>query len=243
MDKDDVKRKFILAIELALKTKCTYAKKSNLLLNLISLNIDLGRNDRIYKIMKSYFFFHLKAVKHSAHGYDKVNLAKLNDLIDLLPLSQRVSFVDYCITIVKLNHTEETFDWLLNKRHECRIKFLWNEKRVCARMLSILLLASFNIRNLILAIIITFVAISLVLVPTPYEKLAVFEISYHNYTTNQFFNHIANMLTLFLDIDNDLKVDGTGFISVVILVLAKLAYILLIVNFIYLRLIDKLSVK
>lgn len=243
MNKNNIKRKLIEDIEQSLKGKCTLTEKSCLLLNLIQLNIDLERQDKIYPIMKSYFFFHLKSVKNSAHGYDKVNLEKLNELINSLPVKQKVSFLDYCVSLVKLNHTEETLDWLLDKRHKCRAEYLWKEKSVNKKLLSILLLASSNVRNLIITIILIFFIVSLILAPSPCEQLSIFEIQYHDYSDSLFLNHIANMLTMFLDFDNDLKVSPSGFVSLLFLAMAKIIYILLIVNFIYLRLVDKLSVN
>ena len=56
-------------------------------------------------------------------------------------------------------------------------------------------------------------------------------------------NHFLNMCSLFADIDNDLKINPLNWLGVLLIIFSKIIFILLIVNFIYRKLSDKIAVK
>ncbi|MCW2119206.1 hypothetical protein [Flavobacterium sp. 7A] len=235
----NIKRKIDIE-EYRLRTEISDDEKSNILYNLIFLKKKANLDEYIYKDIKLFIYHYLRHLKSANYGYDNINYDKILTLINLLPLDQKVSIIDYII----LNSTKElpevNQNWFLTKKHNFKIEEIFKLKKKNKYIYGIFLICGKSTTNLLLSLILIFILINIILLPAYNASFELFKITYEIYSDNFTINHILNVLTLFVDLDNKLTITPNNYFGLLLIVFGKILFAILLINFIYIKISDKI---
>lgn len=205
--------------------------------NLICLKNQIDVDN--YVDAKKFIFHYLQYLIDEKYGYDDFNYLKIEQMLLYLNKAGRVTILEYLYREFKVNSLDIDQKWYEKVKSKYQIKAIL-ESKISIKYLQILpLWLTVKISRLICFIIATFILLLLFLLPAPSPFMELFDITYHSYYDSFFGNHIANVLTLFFDLDNDLKISPLNFYGILLIGLVKTVYTLLFVNYLYLKVIDR----
>jgi hypothetical protein len=213
----------------------------NILYNLISLKNRIHKTKDNYKDIKSFINYYIDVIKFSDYGYDVINYEKIEKLINLLEYKEQISVLQYAISVTKRELPEHNKEWFVEKKHKCEIDHIWSQKTINLFPKAFFLYSGLNISRLLLTLLLFFLLTCLILLPSPKFFFPFFNITYDNYSESFIINHFLNIFSLFADIDNDFKIKPINWFGLISLVLGKISFIILIVNFFYRKITDKIS--
>jgi hypothetical protein len=224
--------------------KNTSSKVSaNIIYNLIYIKDKNIRYDDKYKDIKSFFNYYIDSKKDANFGYDNLNYIKINNLIKLLSPIERTAIIDYFTSKLTKEFPEVNREWFVAKKHENEVSLIFSSKQYLKYPKAIFLFLGKDMLRVFLVLFFFFILISTLLLPAFSESFVIFKIKYENYSDVFIINHILNMLSLFSDLDNSLKISPLNWFGLLTLILGKILFILLVVNFFYIRITDKMSLK
>lgn len=215
----------------------------NILYNIIRLSKVIGKSDDNYRLTKKFFVNYVESIKTANYGYDNFNYLKLEKLFVELNINERISILEFSITTVSRELPELDTHWFLDLKHQYEIDRIFSQREVANYPKGILLYCGRNLPRLFVTLCVLVAFSYVVLLPAPAPCMEVFRIKYEIYVDNYWLNHFVNILGLFADIDSDFEIKPVGFWGAIVLIVSKLSFIVLIVNFVYIRLSDKIAVK
>lgn len=213
----------------------------NKISNLIKLKFEYNDNRNIYIYIKLLIEKYIEVIKYSDYGYDTFNYIKLEQVLYYISLSQRVSILKYTISRIANELPDFEKDWFINQKNIAEISLIkQNFKKNPKVFRLIALYAGKNTYYTLISILIVFLIPVIVLLPAPIPQLIWFEISYNNYSDVYFVNHILNLLGFFADIDNDFNIEPQNALASFFFIFYKIIFIILIANFLYTKITDKI---
>ncbi len=221
----------------------TESEKSNVLYNIIKLKINVSSTEGLYKDIKQFIDTYIETIKLADYGYDNYNYSKINQLINYLPSSQQISILQYIISVSSRELPEHDRAWFITRKHKSEIKEIFESRNYVLYPKTAFLYLGQSITRLLLGLFILFIITCLILLPAPIESLEILEVTIENYSQHSILNHIMNVLTLFADLDNCLKVEPIGLSGLLIIIIGKFLFVILIINFFYFKISDKISQK
>ena len=233
----------ILIEEAKLETNKSPTEIVNILYNLIHLKNKVGRIDQNYIDIKKFVDNYFEVLKISNYGYDSINYSKFEKLLKFLPHKEQYEILRYSISVSTRELPEYNKDWFVARKHQAEIGKILNDKIFTQYPKAFFLYTGLSTGRLLVALTVFFVLVTAILLPAKFEKFAVFDVKYHNYNSNFLVNHFLNILTLFADLDNNLKIEPLNWWALILIIIAKVSFVLLIVNYIYRKIIDKISIK
>lgn len=219
------------------------SEKSNILYNIIKLKVKSSQSDGLYKDIKQFSDLYIETIKLADYGYDNYNYSKIDQLIEYLPLNEQISILQYIISVSARELPEHERTWFITRKHKSEIKQIIESKNYILFPKTIFLYLGQSIFRLFIGLSVLFIITCLILLPAPVDSLAIFEISYENYSHNSVLNHTMNVLALFADLENNLKVEPIGLFGLMLIIIGKLLFITFIINFFYFKISDKISQK
>ncbi len=219
------------------------SEKSNILYNIVKLKVKISQSDGLYKDIKQFVDSYIETIKLADYGYDNYNYSKIEQLIDPLPSNQQISILQYITSVTSRELPEHDRTWFITRKHKSEIKQILESKNYLQYPKTVFLYLGQSITRLLLGLTLLFVITCFILLPAPIDSLAIFDITYENYSQYSLINHIMNVLTLFADIENDLKVEPLSLIGLIVIIIGKLLFISFIINFFYFKISDKISQK
>lgn len=215
----------------------------NILYNIICLNIHAGLTTENYKLAKLLMHHYVVVIRSEDYGYDRFNYSKLAKVIESLSYDRQIALLDYSLSLVSKELPEFDNDWFVGKRKICEINKIFGERHYSSYPKAILLSLSLDLCRLLLSLFILFFATCFILLPAPFPSWVVFRIDYEPYSVKFALNHFLNTLTIFADIDNDFKIKPIMWYGVLLQVVGKMLYVILIANFAYGKISDKIRLK
>lgn len=234
---------FIANEELKLEQSVSINEKIGILYNLIIFNNSILKNKDNYKNIKKLIGYCIEQIKISDYGYDTINYNKLNTVLIFLGYKEQIAIYKYSLSTLKRELPEHDTEWFLNKLNRAEINDILCNRKFIKYPKAIFLIASTDLKSLLIILLLFIGVVYLVLLPSHYSSLAIFNITYENYSSNFYVNHMLNILSLFSDLDNDFKIVSINGLGLLEIILAKIIFLLLIVNFIYKKVSDKISIK
>ena len=215
-------------------------EKVNILYNLIVCK-HKSLNQSIYIDIKHFINSYIEAAKKNDFGYDSFCIPKVLKVIDFLDCNKRIALLNYLLSTLSREFPEIDVDWVHNSISKAKIDEIITEKNYKQFPKAFLLYSSLKIHTLLITLFLFFVLIFVILLPAPFSFMELFKLEYSDYSSNFILNHLFNVMMLFSGIDDSITaLNGVG---VILYVIAKISFVLLIVNFVYKRISDKISLK
>lgn len=213
----------------------------NMLYNLIVLKGSIQDKNDLYKLSKKFFKYYIEVIKNSNYGYDTFNFNKVKNVLNQMDLKSQASILQFVISNMTKELPEYEKDWFVCEKNKIQLKDLVCNFNAKNSFKIIALFSGLNFYTLLLTLVLVFTLVSIILLPAKFESCQLFEIKYDNYSTDFYVNHVLNILTLFADFDNDFKVKPLNWFATILMIVAKITFITIIVNFIYVKITDKIT--
>jgi hypothetical protein len=204
--------------------------------------INHSGDNSIYLDLKYFFKLYLKAIEEKDNNYDDISINMIERKVSSLSDIEKIKLLKIFKRELLLNHYVEYID-------ECNRCILKAElKHYCSKftfrhLLKIVAIwSSASIRNLFISLIIFFAFSSLFFLPAPCNELTTFNLEYRSFCSGSVFNFILNILSLFFDIESGLKVTPINGIGVLQMILGKVIYLSILINFFIKKLTDLLKI-
>lgn len=221
------------------------SKDSNEIVNRIYNLIFIKHEEKfsIYTDIKTFIKYYTKLVETNKYGYDSLCYDKAFKVIDLLPYNERISLLNFLISTIVREYPEFEIETIQTKIKTIKIKTIFVEKEWLKIPNAILLWSSLRLSTLFFVLLLFIVIVYVILLPAPTFFTPLFEIKHANYSNNLHLNHILNVLSLFVGIDNSCEIRALNPLGLIELMVGKIVFILVIVNFVYKKITDKISIK
>lgn len=214
---------------------------TNWLYNLILLKRSINDKTEIYKLSKSFIIHYIALIKESDFGYDTFNYDKIEKILGCIDYKSQISLLQFIISNMTKELPEYDKEWFVLKKNRIQIKDILQDFKLSKTLELTSLFAGLNIYTLIVTLSLVFLITSIILLPSPNSFFEIFEIKYDTYSTCFILNHFLNILTLFADFDNEFKITPLNWFATIIMVAGKVMFIILIVNFVFTKITDKIS--
>lgn len=200
-------------------------------------------SDTLYLDLKKFIKSYILAVDNKESGYDKINVQVIYDKISKVDLTLRANLLHYLkrelIKNAFLDEADECKEYIyLNK-----ILVFKKQRDIFCKVKWLLLLSSKNIKNLSISIILLFVIIYLVQLEAPNEFMTLFEKKYVAFDEISFFNNLANLLCMLLDLNDDIKLIPLNITGIFVLGFLKITYISIFVNYFWKKIMDYIKIE
>lgn len=239
-----MKQEEILKIEIDNLNSCKTAnEKSNILYNIIKLNIRNSCKTDHYKNIKSFIDNYVESIKSADYGYDNFNYNKIEQLIISLTPDEQISILQYMISVTSRELPEYDRSWFVTRKHKSEIDSILSNRKYKSFPKIILLYFGQSVQRLLLGLFILFFITSFILMPAPTNTFAVLNVTLEQYNENQFYNHLLNIFSLFANLENGLKIYPNNWFGLLLIISGKLFFVVFIINFIYYKISDKISQK
>lgn len=215
----------------------------NILYNLIILKNKGNDKRENYKDFKKFIDYYIEVVKLSDYGYDRLNHNKIEKILSFLNFEEQISALNYAISVSARELPEHDKNWFIDRKNKAEVQNILCKKQFRYYPKALLLVCSYSIFRLFLIVISFLLLVFVLLLPAFDPSCAIFKITYENYSDKFVLNHLLNILSHFSDIDNDFKIVPLNWFGLTLLILGKLLFILIIVNFIYRKITDKINIK
>lgn len=225
----------------AIKNISSPAEAVNRIYNLISMKASVNDKDGIYKLTKLFIIYYVQVIKDADYGYDDFNFFKIKNVLGHLNYKSQISILQFIISTMTKELPEYEKEWFVNFKNEIQIKEILEDFKFSRITKLISLYTGLNIWTLITALLIVYLLASLIFLPSPFDIFEIFEVKYEKYSSDFIVNHFLNILTLFADIDNDFKIIPLNWFATLLLVTGKVAFILMVVNFVYTKITNKMT--
>ena len=208
-------------------------QKVGILYNLIAIKYKEQVDKNIYLDIKQLINNYIDLIRMNNYGYDLIYKEKILTVINYLPIEKKESILYYLYSELSREFPELDRSWVHNALKKVRINKLYKDKTIISLFYALMLYSSMNILNLILTIAIFVICVAIILLPSPYDWMTVFDINYAYYSDYFMVNHLLNVIAVFADINNGFHIKALNAFGLFIQLVAKFFFFTLIVNFIY----------
>lgn len=218
-------------------------EKVSILYNLIIIKNTQNKDTNNYNDIKELIEYYINLIKNGNFGYDEINYSKLNKVISFLKYNEQVSILKYALSSFTREFPEHDNSWFMERINCAEIQDIINRKIYTKYPKALFLYSGKSIWGLFSVCILFIVSVYIVLLPAIYYRFELFKIDYETYNSNFYVNHLLNILSMFCDIENNFKINTSSTWGILMLILGKIAFVLLIVNFIFQKITEKISIK
>jgi hypothetical protein len=226
-----------------LKNSSSPGEKINILHNLIVLKNHSNADHDNYQNIKKLIDLYIDNIKVGNYGYDFFNLNKIDEVLKYLKLEEQISALKYALSSIKRELPEYENNKIIESLNKTEIKYILTNRKLIHYPKALLLYSNTSINRLIIVLIAFIILVCIFLLPANQFTFSVFTITYEHYSDNFLLNHFLNILGIFADIDNDLKIQPLNAYGLLLVLFAKIVFVLFIINYIYRKLSDKISLK
>ena len=170
--------------ENSLKNSKSPNESVNILYNLIKLYHKNNQKDDVYKNIKKFMVFYIELIKDADYGYDNFNYNKINDVLSLTSAEERISILQYIISVSSRELPEHGREWFVLRKHNAEISNIKENRQYKLYFRMALLYLGQSINRLIIVFILFFALVFTALLPSPFESITIFKIKYELYSNN-----------------------------------------------------------
>lgn len=229
-----------------LNSLATADDKFHSLNNIISLKklINYNGHDSIYLDFKRYLRLYIEAVENKDSGYDNVDVLRVSTKLSGIVILDQISLLKFFKKILLTNGYTDEANECEQAIHKLKISFYQANKSFKNYCKLIALWSSVSVSRLIVLLFTFYVITSLFLMPAYFESLEFFKINYADLSSNNLINHLLNILTLFFDLEsNCIKIEANNGFAIILIILAKVIYITVLINFLTMKLINFIKIN
>lgn len=214
------------------------SKKVNLINNIIRIKKSVYTKNtyesQIYSDIKLWLTNYVKSLDEHDYSYDIFSKDTILKMISLVSSTKQTSLYYYLIRQLKIySHTNDKVSWCESQIKKLEIKILWESCNIFNIFRLIFSISSYNLLMLLITSLIYIAILNIVFLPEEYIGIQLFTIEYEEYYKNNFIlNHILNVTNyLFNFCNGSFKIIADSILDMIILILVKIIFYLLIINF------------
>jgi hypothetical protein len=218
----------------------------SILYNLIFMQIkypDIPFDKSLYQKIKFLIKLYVNISIIEDYGYDVISNTKILELIQHLNSNQQISILHYFSSIVSTYLPDYDKTWIIKEINISEFDNITKSFNWRQFYKAILLYASISIQRLIISLIIIIFFVYIILLPSINPQFALFEIHYVSYSKQFLLNHLFNVLALLSNIKDTCEIKPINYLGLLFIIIGKIFYIILIINFIYKKIIDGINIK
>lgn len=189
-------------------------------------------DDSIYLDYKHFFELYLKAVEEQDSGYDHVSINHIIEKLKYLESSERVNsilvFKRQLLLHGYYDLAKECDDYINQARFEGVLSLKKNIKNI---LNIVILWSALSKKNLLIVLALFYVFVLLILLPSPVPQLVIFNSDSHSYSDVRWLNYLLNVLTLFFDLDEGMRVGTNCSFGIIAIIVGKIFYIAILINY------------
>lgn len=209
--------------------------------NLIYLKLKYESTPQIYVLYKMLIEQYIQVISTSPYGYDNFNTERLEGILKNFKCEEQHALLQFTISRISHELPELDKSWFLERKNIAEIKAIIKKKELASIFKIVSLFAGLNIKTLLLTISFIFLIVYLFTLPLSEPTNALFILEYELYSDNKYFNHLLNLLTIFVDLDNDFKIKPLNGLGTFLIIFSKAFFVLVIANYLYIKVTDKLT--
>lgn len=222
--------------------------KAQILYSIIDLKSDykslINEHQSLYIDVKMFISAYLTEISSLDYGYDQPSVEKLQFVCKSLSFRQQRNIINIIIT--SFHQYDKIEQWAKRYKYENALnmsvdEWAWYNPLSYLNFIFSWILC--NPWNIIITFIIVFCILCIVLWPACNVKMECLEFNKHAYSENYIWNHIVNVFSAVFHIDESVFVTPLNTRGVVLIGTYKILIILIIVNFLYNKLLDLLSLE
>ena len=199
-----------------------------------------------FKDMKIIFELYAKIYSFRSYSYNEVSIEIFSKLTSSFDCHRKKELYEYLAIKLIQEGNDEKIDEIQKYIRGLEISCLWddikNGKSITCNLLNLLLkLSAYNLWTLLLTCVIYVLLASVIYSPAPYPWMQALELKLTTFNGNNFFNRILNTLAHIFNLDNKMKVTPTNWRGVILLVVGKSFFILVIINYVVKKIMNKIK--
>lgn len=222
--------------------------KAQLLYSIINLKSDynalINEHQSLYIDVKMFIAAYLTEISCLDYGYDQPCIAKLQFVCKSLTFRQQRNIINIIIT--SFYQYDKIVQWAKRYKYKNALnisvdEWVWYNPLSYLNFIISWILC--NPWNIIIIFIIIFCILCVVLWPACNVDMACLEFNKQIYSGNYVWNHIVNVFCAVFHIEEDVCVTPLNTLGVVLIGIYKILIILIIVNYLYNKLLDLISLE
>lgn len=188
----------------------------------------------LYLDIKKFIKYYIKSSEKKDYGYDKLNVEKIINAINTSSSDkEKYELSLYTSRLINLNGLESELIEFAKFLNVCKTESLKKETSFGSKIRLISHIASYKLSSIIYILIAVFLLSYLIFLPAEFELFELFKMNYSNYADNFYWNHFLNIFSLAIGIESESVIIPLNGFGIFVLAILKLAYILIILNFLY----------
>lgn len=199
-----------------------------------------------FKDMKIIFELYAKIYSFRSYSYNEVSIETFSKLTSSFDCHRNKELYEYLAIKLIQEGNDEKIDEI--QKHirgleiSCLCDNIKNRKSITYNLLNLLLkLSAYNLWTLLLTCVMYVLLASVIYSPAPYPWMQALELKFTTFNGNNFFNSILNTLAHIFNLDNKMKVTPTNWRGVILLVVGKSFFILVIINYVVKKIMNKIK--
>lgn len=212
--------------------------------NQIQLKVLYSNKDKrkgLSSDIKQCIGFHFKSLEENEIHYDQINLDLLFSHIDCVGSSDKVLLANYLIRTIRKNSYFDNEDFCIRKLNQYERESLKNSKGIFSLIKKFHLFCTGNLMNAIFMLIVSYFIFSFVLLHSFNSSFHYYEVNYVAIYKNYYINHFCNTLGYFFGLFQDFKILPKNWLALVFMVIAKIIFIVFIVNVLLNQIIKRIN--
>lgn len=207
----------------------------------------LGYFYEIYSDLKKAIKYYFNVIEEKQFGYDVFRFDLILKRIKYTPLSQQIELLSYLKRLLIINEYHEILNACDKEINKAKLSFLKEsfsikKTKTYKNIIKIILLwSSLSIYNLLISLFVFFAISYLFFLPAPFGFMEVIKIHYEQYSNIFILNHAMNILSMFFNLDEKMKVIGTNFVGLSVVIFGKICFVVLIINYIVKEILNQLK--
>lgn len=221
-------------------------KESNMRVDIIYNLVVIKYNYKkvcIYKDIKMLIHEYINVIRVADFGYDALCSKKIVKVVNYLSYNQQISICNYLLSILSREFPEMDVEWVQVLKKKAEINNIIKNVHLLSYPKALLLYSSLKIKTLLFVLFLFFFAISIILLPAPKDAHILFKVECMDYSNIFIVNHLCNIITLLYGDENGCKITPLNPYGVILLAFFKITFALVIVNFVYKKISDKIALK
>lgn len=215
----------------------------NHLYNLLILKHNNSCEYLTYNQTKLFVDSYIEYLEDANFGYDVFGYNKFIKIIEYLTFEEQISIINYTISKISKEFLEIDKKWFIKLKHKIEIKIILSKRDYKKYFRMLHLFIGQSLTRISIFVLLYYVMTSIILLSVNFNTIILFKVKYDNFSENYIINHLLNVAAFFVGIESNMEIIPINAGGVFVYLIGKLVFILLIINFLNVKITDKLENK
>jgi hypothetical protein len=199
-----------------------------------------------FKDMKIIFELYSKIYSFRSYSYNEVSIETFSKLTSCFDCYRNKELFEYLALRLIKEGNDDKLDEIKIHIQKLEIICLWNtiksKKSIFTNVPKFLLkLSAYNLYSLLITCLFYVFVASLIYSPAPFKWMEIISLKFNLYIKNDFFNRFLNTLAHIFNLDNKMNIIALNWRGILLLIIGKSFFILVILNYIVKKILDKIK--